>query len=87
MIDKISGKVACCCLRRPHERNKPERMLQNVDDGSRNLAHMLKLMTELRSVMDERPDHALVEEVYATYDSLPAELRQMLDEKFQRMTA
>ena len=51
---------------------------QNVDDGSRNLAHMLKLMTELRSVMDERPDHALllVQEVYATYDSLPAELRQ-----------
>ena len=39
--------------------------------------------------MDERPDHALllVEEVYATYNSLPAELRQMLDEKFQRMTA
>jgi hypothetical protein len=48
------------------ERNKPERMLQNVD-GSRNLAHMLKLMTESSSVMDERPDHALllVEEVYA----------------------
>jgi hypothetical protein len=46
---------------------------------------MLKLMTELRSVMDERPDHALL--VYATYDSLPAELCQMLDEKFQRMAA
>jgi len=39
--------------------------------------------------MDERPDHALllVEEVYATYDTLPAELRQMFDEKFQRMAA
>ena len=51
------------------ERNKLERMLQNVDDGSRKLAHMLKLLTELRSVMDERPDHALllVEEVYATW--------------------
>ena len=71
------------------ERNKPERMLQNVDDGFRKLAHMLKLITELRSVMDKRPDHALllVEEVYATYNSLPAELRQMLDEKFQRMAA
>ena len=71
------------------ERNKPERMLQDVGDGSRKLAHMLKLMTELRSVMDERPARALllVEEVYATYDSLPAELRQMLDEKFQRMAA
>jgi hypothetical protein len=37
------------------ERNKLERMLQHVDDGSRNLAHMLKLLTELRSVvMDDR---------------------------------
>jgi hypothetical protein len=71
------------------ERNKLERMLQHVDDGSRNLAHMLKLLTELRSVviMDDRPDHALLlaEEVYAAFDSLPAELRRMLDEKFQRM--
>ena len=51
-------------------------------------AHMVKLLTELRSVLD-RPDHALllVEEVYATFDSLPAELRQKLDEKFQRMEA
>ena len=67
-----------------------ERMLQHVDDGSRKLAHMVKLLTELRSVVvDDRPDHALllVEEVYATFDSLPAELRQKLDEKFQRMEA
>ena len=71
------------------ERNKLERMQQHVDDGSRKLAHMVKLLTELRSVVDDRPDHALllVEEVYATFDSLPAELRQMLDEKFQRMEA
>jgi hypothetical protein len=72
------------------ERNKLERMLQHVDDGSRKLAHMLKLLTELRSgVMDDRPDHALLlaEEVYAAFDSLPAELRRMLDEKFQRMEA
>lgn len=71
------------------ERNKLERMLQHVDDGSRKLAHMVKLLTELRSVLDDRPDHALllVEEVYATFDSLPAELRQKLDEKFQRMEA
>jgi len=65
-----------------------ERMSQHVDDGSRRLAHMAKLLTELRSdVMDDRPDHALlpVEEVYATFDSLPAELRQMIDEKFQRI--
>jgi len=70
------------------ERNKLERMLQHADDGSRKLAHMVKLLTELRSVVD-RPDHALllVEEVYATFDSLPAELRQKLDEKFQRMEA
>ena len=72
------------------ERNKLERTLQHVDDGSRKLAHMVKLLTELRSVVvDDRPDHALllVEEVYATFDSLPAELRQMLDEKFQRREA
>ena len=51
---------------------------------------MVKLLTELRPVVvDDRPDHALllVEEVYATFDSLPAELRQMLDEKFQRREA
>ena len=69
------------------ERNKLERMLQHADDGSsRKLAHMVKLLTELRSVVD-RPDHALLlaEEVYAAFDALPAELRQMLDEKFQRM--
>jgi hypothetical protein len=49
------------------ERNKLERMLQHDDDGSRKLAHMLKLLTELRSVVvDDRPDHALLlaEEVY-----------------------
>ena len=72
------------------ERNKLECMLQHADDGSRNLAHMLKLLTELRSVVgDDRPDHALLlaEEVYAAFDALPAELRQMLDEKFQRMEA
>jgi hypothetical protein len=64
--------------------------LQHADDGSRKLAHMVKLLTELRSVVvDDRPDHALllVEEVYAAFDSLPAELRQMLDAKFQRMEA
>ena len=72
------------------ERNKLERMLQPADDGSRKLAHMVKLLTELRSVVvDDRPDHAmlLAEEVYAAFDSLPAELRQMIDEKFQRMEA
>jgi hypothetical protein len=72
------------------ERNKLERMLQHDDDGSRKLAHMLKLLTELRSVVvDDRPDHALLlaEEVYAAFDSLPAELRQMIDEKFRRMEA
>jgi hypothetical protein len=72
------------------ERTKLERMLQHDDDGSRKLAHMLKLLTELRSVVvDERPDHALLlaEEVYAAFDSLPAELRQMIDEKFRRMEA
>jgi len=72
------------------ERNKLERMLQHADDGSRKLAHMLKLLTELRSVVvDDRPDHALLlaEEVYAAFDSLPAELRQMIDEKFRRMEA
>ena len=39
--------------------------------------------------MDDRPDHALLlaEEVYVAFDSLPAELRQMIDEKFQRMDA
>jgi DNA-binding Xre family transcriptional regulator len=37
--------------------------------------------------VDDRPDHALLlaEEVYAAFDSLPAELRQMIDEKFRRM--
>ncbi len=72
------------------ERTKLERMLQHDDDGSRKLAHMLKLLTELRSVVvDDRPDHALLlaEEVYAAFDSLPAELRQMIDEKFRRMEA
>jgi hypothetical protein len=70
------------------ERNKLERMQQHDDDGSRKLAHMVKLLTELRSVVvDDRPDHALLlaEEVYAAFDSLPAELRQMIDEKFRRM--
>ena len=33
------------------ERTKLERMLQHDDDGSRKLAHMLKLLTELRSVV------------------------------------
>jgi len=72
------------------ERTKLERMLQHDDDGSRKLAHMLKLLTELRSVVvDDRPDHALLlaEAVYAAFDSLPAELRQMIDEKFRRMEA
>ena len=66
------------------ERNKL--VLQNVDDA-RKLAHMLKLMTELRSVvaMDDQPDHALLlmKEVCATYNSLPADVRQVLDKKFQ----
>ena len=40
------------------ERNK---LLKNVDDA-RKLAHMLKLMTEFKSVvaMDDQPDHALL---------------------------
>ena len=65
------------------ERNK---LLQNVDDA-RKLAHMLKLMNEFRSVvaMDDQPDHALLlmKEVCATYNSLPADVRQVLDKKFQ----
>ena len=65
------------------ERNK---LLQNVDDA-RKLAHMLKLMNEFRSVvaMDDQPDHALLlmKEVCATYNSLPADVRQGLDKKFQ----
>jgi hypothetical protein len=65
------------------ERNK---LLQNVDDA-RKLAHMLKLMTEFKSVvaMDDQPDHALLlmKEVCATYNSLPADVRQGLDKKFQ----
>jgi len=65
------------------ERNK---LLQNVDDA-RKLAHMLKLMNEFRSVvaMDDQPDHSLLlmKEVCATYNSLPADVRQVLDKKFQ----
>ena len=65
------------------ERNK---LLQNVDDA-RKLAHMLKLMNEFRSVvaMDDQPDHALLlmKEVCATYNSLPADVRQVLHKKFQ----
>ena len=73
----------CWGMMTDDERNK---LLQNVDDA-RKLAHMLKLMTEFKSVvaMDDQPDHALLlmKEVCATYNSLPADVRQVLDKKFQ----